>query len=224
MSFSPAFVDAIVAEVTRRLAGADGEVAVRPDSAAALGSTANHIVDLTAEAVLTGSLITDRCGAGQQIRIRARAVQTPTARDAIRTLNLSVIETSQEPGTVTTQRSVLLCVQSGAAVDRLAERLGWCAELVSQREAVERGRSVICRGESPSAVVLTSQPHEVAARLNRQSKVWAAAATSAEQWDTLTQCPRWNVLCTEVSASLGYRLPELLTRFATTRAGAKEAN
>ena len=206
MSVSPAFVDRVVAEVVRRLAATD--------AAAASGGT----TDLTGERVLTGELIEARCKPGSTIALHPQAIATPTARDAIGRLGLQIVPAgSGSPSAL--PAAISLRVQTGGAPDRLAERLGHPSELVSQREAVERGRSIIARGEAAAVVALTTQPHQLAVKLNRQSGVWAAAVSDPDGVAELIDCPRWNIACVRVDAATAPRLLDPLSRFVRTRTG-----
>ena len=71
--------------------------------------------------------------------------------------------------------------------------------------AIERGRSIICRGEATGAVVLTASPHRIASRLNRQSNVWAVAAAGPNLEDVLAE-RTWNVLCLPATRQSSFAL------------------
>lgn len=175
---------------------------------------AGTVVDLRSERVLTGERL-DHIAPGSRLRVAPGIVQTPTARDAIRQRKLTLVTTAPDVSSPVTQPLVLR-VQSDAAATSLAKRLGWPSELTETDAAIARGRSAICRGESPLVVILTEQPHTVAARLNRQSGVWAFAgdleAAAAE-----SAC--FNIICTRVDGAAAFRLPRLLQSLATQAAG-----
>ena len=203
MTITPALVDRIVAEVSRRLA-----------------AESSGAVDLRSERVLTGDLIEARCRPGQAIQTSEHVVWTPTARDAARRLSLSIGSTSiGSGGNVSSHpkpmRAQLQLVQTGPMVDAVARTLGWASTVTDTDAAIAATQSAICRSESDFVVVTTTDPHRVAARLNRQQNVWAAAVPAGCDLGTLGD--GWNVLCLHVA---GYAAIPTARRIAAIAASA----
>ena len=200
MTITPALVDRIVAEVSRRLA-----------------AEASGAVDLRSERVLTGELIEARCRPGQTIQTSEQVVWTPTARDAARKMNLATGSTGSLATSPKPTRAQLQLVQTGPMVDAVARILGWPSTVTDTDDAIAATRSAICRGESDFVVVTTTDPHRVAARLNRQRNVWAAAVPPGCDLDTLGE--GWNVLCLQVAGYAAIPTARRIAAMAATTGG-----
>ena len=201
MTLDPTTVDRIVAEVTRRLraSGPPNAAAVREHSA---GSSA---VDLTGEAVVTGPLLADRCRPGTTVRLAAGTIVTPTAHDTIRSLQLETDVAAKATATPCEATGLVLNAEAHRNATALANRLGWPHEIVDVDDAIAKARSAICRGSATLAVLLVPRPAHAAARLNRQSNVWAVAARTLEDVRELQAGDAWNCVCLTTS-----RLPAAL--------------
>lgn len=204
MTFPPALVDRIVAEVSRRLAEGDGG-----------GTSPSPAADLRGHRVLTGELLEMKCEPGARVAIDAAAILTPTARDAVRQRGLTLEASS--PETVAKAIGYVHQVESSPATSALVRQLGWPSRLTDTESAIEQTRSAICRGEHGFVAILTDDPHRTAARLNRQKTVWAFVPSPDAQ---AAAGDGWNVACLSASSGSGVAIARLLQRLASRAKGA----
>lgn len=228
MNIDSSTIERIVAGVLKQLAGG-GESAPRGPAAGTAevprrrGRAEN--VSIT-ENVVTAQVLLAHANKDARIAVRDRAIITPAAWDAARERGVEIVRASaaehsdakrvpanghREAAKTTVPQ--LIVVQSTDAVERLWEdiRGGWRRELQGcPDDAAAQAISAICRGETSTAVILTTQTHRAACLANRNEKVKAVAVGDAGDVRTIRKQLRANVWCLDPSERSWFELRTLL--------------
>jgi hypothetical protein len=202
-------IDEIVTRVLREL------------RAGAAAPRAPAEVAAPAEITMTGAVITEESmrqsvGTARRIRVAARAILTPTARDFIRERGIEVIRApaaSVKPVApscqviVTNARPQVAAALAGlrASGFHLAERL-----LGSAQEAADQGTSALCRGEAALVIVLTGEPERVACLANRNGAVRAAPVREGVVLAALRESLAPNLFAIDPAGKSQFDLRQLL--------------
>jgi hypothetical protein len=172
-----------------------------------------------AEQVVTQALLTGAVIGSKSVRIGARAILTPSARDFVRNNGIEIIRESTAVGSTAYDRWQIIVtsatpqIEIAAAVEGLKQHGISCdlRLLGLPAEAAAQAVSAICRGEAKRVVVLTNQPELVACLANRNDRVRAAALIDAPAVERVQKDLNANVLAID---PLGMSLHELKACFS----------
>lgn len=174
MAANATLIDEIVTRVLRELGA--GTAAAAPSVPTEVAAPAEITM---AANVITGETIRQSAGTTRRIRVAARAILTPTARDFIRERGIEVVRAPAAARPVAASCQVIVTSappQVAAALAALRsggfhldERL-----LGSAQEAADQSVSALSRGEAAIVVVLTGEPERVACLANRNGAVRGA--------------------------------------------------
>lgn len=194
-----AFIEQIVASVLAQLQPPAAPRSTTPTASAAPPSAPGAgPIELLA-AVLTAEQLAERVRPGQAVRIGARTLLTPTARDWLKTHKVSWSRLSPN-AVVSGGNWQLLASTVTPAVRTLQDAVrrespGWKQSLVgSATEAADAAVRAVTTAEVHGVLVITSQPEAVACLANRSPKIRAAVVTSADQLRLLAASLGPNVL------------------------------
>lgn len=210
MNGSDAVVEQIVRRVMEQLS-AGGAVTDGKES----GESTEIVLE---ETVITGELLEKRLNGQGRVRIGAKSILTPSARDV---LNNRKVEwhrgTTVEVTGTAKSRWLALVVQSTPAAEAAWEdvsRLGSGGrqrELVGNAtEAVERGVSALCRGEADGVVAFTHSGAAVTCRANRNSNVRAAVVRNLQEAQAVERRMGANFVCIDPDGKSYVELRNLL--------------
>jgi hypothetical protein len=158
-----------------------------------------------AEHVVTQALLADAVNGSKQVRIGAKAILTPSARDFVRSSGIDVLRESTLSTSDASDRWQIIVTtptpQVAAAVEGLKEHGIACEmRLVGlPAEAAMQAVSAVCRGEANRVVVITSQPEVVACLANRNDQIRAAAVADATAVERVQKNLNANVLAIDPS-------------------------
>jgi hypothetical protein len=188
-----AIIEQIVANVLQEL-----QPAPTPRAEAAAPSLAAVHFDAP---IITAALLEERVRGGQSVRIGARSILTPTARDWLKTQNVSWQRASRNGSTgVAKSRRRLLASTVSPAVRTLCESLprdlpGWKPEVTGgAAETAEAAVRAINAAECDLVVVISDAADVVACRANRSPRVRAAVVATTEHLRLLVEHLGPNVL------------------------------
>ncbi len=160
------------------------------------------------DAVVTEEVLKQHARPGMAVHVAPKAIITPSARDYIKFNNLSIERTGYNDAAV--HRSSLLrgtiiaahlpeVVQSFLSNVKQHSQSLWNVEIESgAQDVVSRALSVICRGESPQALVLVKNPHHVACLVNRNAQCRAAVVQSGGDVRRVRNEFGANVICADL--------------------------
>ena len=223
-------IDQIVAEVLGKLRQRMANAPNRPlarisEQASTNGSSYESSLELH-DAVITEAMIKLSHRREQTIRIAPKAILTPTARDYIRSQNISVIRSGKANGNATrssAQSGKIIAshlpdsVQSLLADVRRNAQAVWSVETESGvLPVVERVRSIICRGEAPQAVVFAKNCQRVSCLVNRNPHCRATVVKGANDVRTARAEIGANVICVDLLQPTFIGLREILRASAKT--------
>lgn len=198
VSMDAALIDRIVTNVLAQL---QPTVAVRPAPTVVTSepaaptpqavTAASTVVELS-DPVITAGLLQDTVRNTKAIRIGARALITPAAKDWLTTRKITLSRTPITGGSAPNEektvirRRVLISTVTPAVKSLEAtlgrEHAGWGHELLGRAlEAVETAVRMLSTAEAELVLVFSDQADVIACYANRSAKVRAIVATSAEQ-------------------------------------------
>ncbi len=224
MTFTPEQVDLIVQRVVQQLgttgvaiAPPPGSAPVRPvaaaEPAAALG------IRIPGRVITQDLLAASATGAGL-VRIDAKALLTPSARDFIKQHAIKIVrEGTSSAGASTAIRWQVIVTKStpqiAAAVEGLTP-LGIVCDvrlLGLPAEAAAQSINALCRAEAQQVIVFTDQPELVACMANRNDRVRAASVSDAAATDRVRQHLQGNVLALDPTNKSVHELTSILKAF-----------
>jgi hypothetical protein len=205
-------VELIVQRVLERLRTQVADSAPTGSSSAPAASAAvSHVAHIN-EHVVTQALLAGAVNGSNQVRIGAKAILTPSARDFARTGGIEVVrETIPGRARPSACGQVIITTptpQIAGAVEILKDRgiAGDPQLLGLPAEAAAQATSAICRGEATRVIVFSSQPEVVACQTNRNDQIRAATAADAVAIERIHKNLNANVLAID---PLGKSLHEL---------------
>jgi hypothetical protein len=220
MSTEAMLIDEIVARVLRELG--TGAIAVSAPRAPALSTAVpSAVASPPAEIALAGAVITQetlrqQAGNTRRIRVAARAILTPTARDYIRERGLDVIRdaaSSEAPAAPSCQVIVTSALPQVAAALKGLRSAGFHLDerlLGSAEEAATQGTNALCRAEAELVVVLTGEPEKVACLANRNGAVRGAPVRDGAALPALRASLQPNLLAIDPAGKSQFDLKQLL--------------
>jgi hypothetical protein len=233
MSFSPEIIDRIVANVLTQLSPQATSLPVTVQAGANNSRTtlSEPKPDLTPiqETIIRESVITadvlEKIPSGKDVRIPAKAIVTPAARDIVkaRKLRLHRVDvrnssSSTSPKSVASSSNrLLIVVQNTAAVDQLYSTLNgtWQRELVGcPDDAAKLAIAELSRGGASTVVILAEQTYRAAALANRHQAVKAVAIHEATEIRLVRQQLRANTWCVNPAGRTFFELRNLIQRIA----------
>jgi hypothetical protein len=170
--------------------------------------------------VITQSLLAASATGVEDVRIDAKAILTPTARDFVKQHGIRIVREGAAPARATaTIRWQALVTKStsqiAAAIDGLSPFGVVCEVRLSgvPAEAAAQAISALCRAEVQQVVVFSDQPELVACLANRNDKVHAAAASDIAAIERVRRHLQANLLALDPAAKSVHELKTLLKAF-----------
>ncbi len=197
-------IDQIVAEVLEKLRQ---RVPSAPKPNAHNGALKENYVNLH-DPVITEETVRSKNPGNVTIRISAEAILTPSARDYVRSQQISVIRTRQENIVASGKKGIHSKIIAAHAPETVQTLLAdvrknapslWSVEMESGvLPVVERVRSIICRGEARQVVVFVKTSHAVSCLMNRNPQCRSAVVRHAEDVrKARVECGA-NVICVDL--------------------------
>lgn len=224
-AIDPKIIDKVVAEVLAQIRG-------RMGSAPRTNSN-GQAVEL-ADRVITAELLKEKIPNGGALRITAKAILTPSARDEIKAKGISIQrDTGVSKGKLTSAKGVIVASHLPGVVQDLINDVkkhssaNWRVEMESGvSQVVERIQSVICRGESPQVLAFVKTPHEAACLVNRNAQCRAAVVRTDADVRIVRSEMAANVIFADLSQPTFHGLRRILKASEETVAqtNASEAN
>lgn len=161
------------------------------------------------------------------LRLPAKAVITPSARDLLKKQALEVVRENSAHSPANAAASlaaapwqVLISQAAPQALSALkslrSAGLAWQQQLSgSAAEATRQGVGALCRCEAAGVIVLTGEPERVVCQANRQVRVRAAAVQDAAQWSTMQRTLGANFVALAPGTKSVYELQSLLRAILT---------
>lgn len=175
------------------------------------------------EKVITGDLLRERLNGKKQVRIPAKAVLTPSARDFLRASNIVCVrgETSAKPETAAGRWLVIVSSSSNAieaAVTAQRDTAAHWEQKVSgtAEEAAKLAVGAVCRGEATGVVVISKAPEVVACLSNRNDKIRAAVVGCVKTVDAARRKIGANVIAIHPGTKGSFELRNMLKAFAAS--------
>ncbi len=184
MSSSEIDIEAIVRSVLRQMQTPGAAVAVAPREQVH-ESGAGSIRQLPGR-VITANLLAEQVKPGDRIQLEQRAIITPSARDYLKTHQISVAESVAgviaRPKSVESSRWLGLLVETSPALQAALQSVlgssqakGMLQRSSSTEEAAATAISEINRGTAQGILILTNRPAVAACLANRHERVRALA-------------------------------------------------
>jgi hypothetical protein len=183
--------------------------------------------------VITADLLDEAVRAGQPLRIGRKSILTPSARDWLKSNNVSWSRSETTAAAGAAARKTFgrwqLIVQTVTpnvrslqeALNRQAE--GWKTELVGKPlEAATLATSVISTAERDGVVVLSQYAEVIACRANRNERVRAAVISDRKQLELTRQHLGINLVCINPNGRTFIELRNLLSDCAAMKPAAPE--
>jgi hypothetical protein len=195
-----ALIDRIVAGVLQQLRPASPAAAPMavPLVASVLPASTTDI-ELTLP-VITAAVLEERVQPHQSVRLAAKSVLTPTARDWLKARRIKWSRAAQAITSVAAAgRQLLVCTvtpsMSSLRHHVSRELKGWKYELLGPTtEAVEKAAAAIHTADAELVLIVAQAAEVVACRLNRHKRVRCVALTSADHLSSLGATLSPNVL------------------------------
>ncbi|HEY3966890.1 MAG TPA: RpiB/LacA/LacB family sugar-phosphate isomerase [Planctomycetaceae bacterium] len=222
MTFTPEQVDLIVQRVVQQL-GTKG-VAIAPASAEPRHVTAAEPaaapgVRIPGQ-VITQDLLAASATGAALVRIDAKALLTPSARDFIKQHSIQIVrEGASSAGATTAIRWQVIVTKSTPQIAAAIEGLSALGIVCDMRllglpaEAAAQSISALCRAEAQQVVVFTDQPELVACLANRNDKVRAASVSDAAAAERVRQHLQGNLLTLDPTHKSIHELTSILKAF-----------
>lgn len=176
------------------------------------------------EQVITGDLLRERLNGKKQVRIPAKAVLTPSARDFLRTSNIVCVrgEASATAATVAGRWLVIVSSSSNAIDAAVAGQRGTAANWEQKvsgtaEEAAKVAVGAVCRGEADGVVVISKAPEVVACLSNRNEKIRAAVVGCVKTVEAARRKIGANVIAIHPGTKGSFELRNMLKSFAVSR-------
>lgn len=174
------------------------------------------------ETVITGDLLEEKLNGAKRLRIGAKAILTPSARDVLRKRDIEwnrngtaqIGDAASQGKRVLIAQTVTLAVQTLLAEWKRTGAGQWRIELVGQpREAVELGIGMICKAEADGVAVLTDQAELVACQVNRNERIRAAVVADVTAVERVRESMEANFICINPTGKSFIELRNILKRF-----------
>ncbi len=172
------------------------------------------------EHVVTQALLADGMNGSKQVRIGAKAILTPSARDFVRTGGIEILREAVPARSGASDRWQFVVTmhtpQVAAAIEFLKDH-GIAAELRilgTPAEAAAQATSAICRGEATRVVVFSNQPEIVVCLANRNGQVRSAAVADATAVERVQKNLNANVLAIDPLEKSLHELKVCLTTYS----------
>jgi hypothetical protein len=220
MNVTPEQIDLIVQRVVARLG--PSAVAASPEPAAHRNPSGSPAALQLTDPVITQALLAETLNGSPQVRISAKAILTPTARDFIRQRGIQIIRETASTKPPASIRWQVITTRSNPQITAALEslpKLGIAIDLVLvglPAEAAAQAISTLCRGEAAQVVVFADQPELVACLANRNERVRAAAAASAAAIERVRIAMQANLIAVDPESRSLHELKRMLTAIRTS--------
>ncbi|MGQ0633439.1 MAG: hypothetical protein ACT4QC_02420 [Planctomycetaceae bacterium] len=166
--------------------------------------------------VITREVLEQSVNGAPAIRVRPRAVLTPSARDFVRERGLVVVRETAPRGAKSSPQWLLLVTSASPIVGGALDELSSIAGPLNRRllggpsEAASQAISALCRGETQNVGVITAEPELVACLANRNERVRAVAIADSSAWERARRSVKPNLVAIDPSKRSQFELRQIL--------------